>query len=582
MIQAIGYIRRSSDKQDESLDQQRAKLEAYAKSKGWTLRTVYTDDAISGSELNRPGLEQLMTDATTCDDVDIVLAWDRNRLARPKDPIDGMMLERRLVESGKRVIYASTGMEADRSFTSGLIGYIEHHQNGDYLRKLSRDTMRGTSERAKRGLWPGGPTPFGYDRMILDEGQPKRIIRDLDDGCQAVLDPASGEVIERLAKGRRYRKQEHETCTLTPSSTGRVRAVARLFADYAAGKPTRLLRDELNAAGLRTSRGNWFTVQTILPILENQAYRGRCVYNRRTLSKWHRHIQGQSVERIDQGVEKRPADDWIVCEDAWPALVDQDTFDRVEQRRTVSKSKAHRRGPAIRSEYLLTGLFVCGVCGGRMTGHTYKNAKGIKTPYYVCGRHCSGHKHECPKRYTVPAKLVEQHILELIRLDLLKLRDDDRLHESIAQELARITGSRTDARGQLQRRLAELDQQIAQLRDHVLAMDPATAKSMGLYDRAQVLAADRERVERNLANAGPATPDLPGVDEIRRRASAEFDRLKHVLVNASVEEKRELIACYVQAIKADPDRQTVHISLYLTLLSQKIAGTGFEPVTSGL
>ena len=192
MTQAIGYVRRSTDRQEESLDQQKARLEAFAEAKGWTLNAVYSDDAISGSDMNRPGLEQLLAHATANQDVEVVLAWDRNRLARPKDPIDGMMIERRLAESGKRVVYAATGQEVDRSFTSGLIGYIEHFQNGDYLRKLSRDAMRGLVDRAKRGLWTGGPSPFGYDRLILDGTTPKRIIRHLDDGGQAVIDPTTG------------------------------------------------------------------------------------------------------------------------------------------------------------------------------------------------------------------------------------------------------------------------------------------------------------------------------------------------------------------------------------------------------
>jgi len=79
----------------------------------------------------------------------------------------------------------------------------------------------------------------------------------------------------------------------------------------------------------------------------------------------------------------------------------------------------------MKSEFLLTGLFFCGVCGGKMTGQTTTSGKGIKTRYYVCGRHSSGHKHECPKRYSVPAKLVEQHILTLIRRDLMALKNDE-------------------------------------------------------------------------------------------------------------------------------------------------------------
>jgi site-specific DNA recombinase len=584
MTRAIGYVRRSTDKQDESLGQQRAKLEAFAKVRGWDLVVVHCDDAISGSEMHRPGLDALVSDAVTRDDVDIVLAWDRNRLARPKDALDGMLLERKLMEAGKRVIYAATGQEADRSFTSGLISYVEHHQYGDYLRKLSRDTMRGLVARAERGMWPGGPIPFGYDRLILGEAsKPLRIIRDLDDGGQAIIQPDTGVVLETLSNGQRHKKQDHESVTLIPSEPGRVRALRKMFADFAAGKPSRVLRDELNAAGFRTSRGSRFTVQTILPILENPAYLGRCVYNRRTLSKWHRHTSGQSVERHDGGVEKRPASDWITHENAWPALVDADTFDQVQARRKACRERTtHYRGTAMKADYLLTGLFFCGVCGGKMTGQTCTSGKGYKTRYYVCGRHSAGHKHECPKRYTVPAQVVEDHLLTVIRQDLAKLRDDDKLHAYVAAELQRVTGGKSDARDQLQRRLADLDQQTAKLRDHLLALDPDTAKSLGLYDHAQAVGIERAQVEAELSVMRGDAPALPPVNVIRQRAAAEFDRIEHVLAAGTVEEKRDLVAAYVQTIKADPDRQSVRISLYPTLLSQKIAGAGFEPATSGL
>ncbi len=246
MIKAIGYVRRSSDRQEESLDQQRAKLEAFANQHGWQLECVYSDDAISGSDLSRPGLEQLMRDATDREDIGVVLAWDRNRIARPKDAVDGLLLERQIIQAGKRIFYAATGQEADRSFASGLISYVEHFQNGDYLRKLSRDTARGLISRAERGLWAGGPIPFGYDRLILDDrGKPRLIVRDQYDGTQVLIDPVSGDVTEHLPKGRRHKKQDHEVCTLTPSEPARVRAVQRIFADCAAGKPIRQIRDRL-------------------------------------------------------------------------------------------------------------------------------------------------------------------------------------------------------------------------------------------------------------------------------------------------------------------------------------------------
>lgn len=336
MTKAIGYVRRSSDRQEESLDQQRSRLAEFAKARDWQLAEVFEDDAISGSEMKRPGLDKLLH-AASQSDVEIVLVWDRNRLARPKDAIDGMLLERQLQGNGKRVIYASTGQEPDRSFTSGLISFVEHHQNGDYLRKLSRDTMRGTVDRARRGFWPGGPIPFGFDRLLMDGDRPKRIVRQDDDGGQIVLDAVTGIELDRLPRGRWHKKQKHESSTLTPSTDARVRAVQKLFADYAAGTPTRKIRDELNATGMRTSRGRKFTPQTLAPMLENEVYAGRCVYNKRTSSKWHSFKEGASVERQDEGVEKRSPEDWITCEDAWPALIDAETFAAVQARRKLSR-----------------------------------------------------------------------------------------------------------------------------------------------------------------------------------------------------------------------------------------------------
>jgi site-specific DNA recombinase len=583
-MNAIGYIRRSTDKQEMSLPQQRAKLEQFAVAKGWKLVQVFVDDAISGSDMKRPGLEQLLACAKGNRDVRYVLAWERNRLARPKDPMDGMILERELLSYGKEVFYAATGQRADRSFASGLISYVEHHQSGDYLRKLSRDTVRGIVHRVERGYWPGGPIPFGYDRQLVGgDGKPARIVRDLPDRSQALIDPSSGQVMERIAGGHRYTKQDFELCTLILSEPARVAAVQKMFADYAAGAPIRILRDQLNHSGMRTARGRIFTPQTIHAMLENPAYVGRCVYNRRTESKWHRLLGGASVERQDEGLELRPQSDWIIKENAWPAIIDKEAFAQVQSRRKASKEQYRKVvGHAIYSEYLLSGLIFCGVCGGRMIGQTTKSGKGYRTRYYVCGTHHRGDHEACPHRYNVPAGSVEDHILGLIKDDLVRLRDDQHLHEYVAQELQRITGGQNNASEQLQRRLADLDQQAAGLRDHFKSLDAETAKALGLYDEARRIADERKMVEHDLNLLPAALPQLPDAGTVRTRAKAAFDQLEAVLASATIEQRRELVGLYVQNIKADPATFSVQISLYPALFTEIIAGGGFEPPTSGL
>jgi hypothetical protein len=439
--------------------------------------------------------------------------------------------------------------------------------------------MRGHIHRAERGLWSGGPIPFGYDRLILSaDGSPKRIVRDLPDRSQRIIDAKTNEAIEHVNDAHRYSKQDFELCSLIPSDPIRVQAVQKMFADYAAGSPIRLLRDELNRCGIRTGRGRTFTAATIHAMLENQAYIGDCVYNKRTESKWHRHTSAGSIERQDEGLEDRPQADWITTPNAWPALIDRDTFAKVQQRRKESREKhCHVSGPAIRSEYILTHVAICGVCGSRLTGQTTTSGKGYRTRYYICSCHHRGDHKLCPKRYKVPAVLLEDHIIGLIKDDLGRLRDDEKLHQYIAEELGRLRGSQCNAREQLQRRLAELDQTAAKLRDHLKALDPATAAGLGIYDEAKALMEERAIVEKDLGELAPASPALPAAAELRRNADRAFDELDKVLAGGTIEQRRELIGLYVQKIKADPDTNSVQISLFSALFSRVVAGACLDP-----
>jgi len=46
---AVGYLRRSTDRQEQSIDDQRKAIERYAITTGFELLDFYTDDAISGA-----------------------------------------------------------------------------------------------------------------------------------------------------------------------------------------------------------------------------------------------------------------------------------------------------------------------------------------------------------------------------------------------------------------------------------------------------------------------------------------------------------------------------------------------------
>ena len=81
-LRAAIYARFSTDKQrDASIDDQVDSCRDYAAKQGWQIVEVYSDRAVSGSSMFRPGIEALLRDAKT-DRFDIVLSEAMDRLSR--------------------------------------------------------------------------------------------------------------------------------------------------------------------------------------------------------------------------------------------------------------------------------------------------------------------------------------------------------------------------------------------------------------------------------------------------------------------------------------------------------------------
>jgi len=81
---AVGYVRRSTDRQEQSIPDQKKALEAYAAEHGLHLVKFYIDDAISGtSTLGRRAFQQMIGDAESpTRRFDIIVVYDVKRFGR--------------------------------------------------------------------------------------------------------------------------------------------------------------------------------------------------------------------------------------------------------------------------------------------------------------------------------------------------------------------------------------------------------------------------------------------------------------------------------------------------------------------
>jgi site-specific DNA recombinase len=128
-----------------------------------------------------------------------------------------------------------------------------------------------------------------------------------------------------------------------------------------------VIAEQLSTAGLSTRSGRPWQFKSILTVLRNRTYLGQVNFR----GSWS---NGQHPPLVEQGLF-----------DAAQAIL-------VERGEDVSKRASNS------SDYLLTGLVVCGGCGSRFTG-TRATGRNATYRYYTCGGRQCGFR---PLSYTVP------------------------------------------------------------------------------------------------------------------------------------------------------------------------------------
>ena len=137
------YARYSSDNQREaSIEDQLRLCRQHAEKQGWSVTESYTDRAISGASLLRPGIQELIQDASR-GRFGIVLAEAMDRLSRDQEDIAGLF--KRMALAGVRIVTLSEG-----NVTHLHIG-LKGTMNALFLKDLADKTRRGLRGRIEDG-----------------------------------------------------------------------------------------------------------------------------------------------------------------------------------------------------------------------------------------------------------------------------------------------------------------------------------------------------------------------------------------------------------------------------------------------
>ena len=220
---AIAYYRFSSHSQNEaSIDQQRELAHAWADAHGFKIVKEYEDAAISGTTEDRPGFQQMLSEVAKIRPR-VLIMWKTDRLGRDKYVL--AMAKRTIRDAGCEIRLLAENIPTDGPegvLIEGLMDAMAEY----YSRQLSQNIQRGMDYNAQHALYNGHKL-FGYG---VDKSTKRYVV-----------DPDTAPFVQRM------------------------------FAEYAEGKAMQTICDELNAQGLRTTRGAKFGVKTMNKMLQNRA-----------------------------------------------------------------------------------------------------------------------------------------------------------------------------------------------------------------------------------------------------------------------------------------------------------------------
>ena len=156
---------------DLSVAAQLRALRDYADKNGYTIAREYVDEAESGRVDDRPQFRRMLEEATKpTAPFHEILVWKFSRFTRKREHT--VAFKSMLGKNGVRVV--SITEHADGSPTGKLMEAIIESVDEFYSENLAQEVSRGMREAATRGFWMSSRAPYGYVKVMVQDGAKKR------------------------------------------------------------------------------------------------------------------------------------------------------------------------------------------------------------------------------------------------------------------------------------------------------------------------------------------------------------------------------------------------------------------------
>lgn len=462
------YARVSTAEQAErdlSLPAQLAAMRDYAKRRALEIVEEYVEPGASGTDDHRKIFQQMIgavSNATS--DVSSVLVYHSSRFMR--NVAKASVYKERLRRCGVRVV--AIRQETTDNPSGHLLETVQQAIDQYESEVNGERTSAAMRQCAEQGYFPGGITPYGFAKKLVQHGTAERAL--------LVHDPAEAEI---------------------------VREMLRL---YVAGNGGKSVARQLNQRGLYNRSGKPWTKISVLKVIEQPAIAGAYY--------WGRFARKDAKNQDAVVIAVEP-------------IVSREIFDAAQRVRT-QKDPQVNPGRTSSSPMLLAGLVRCAKCGASYQLET----SGKKSPnahfeyrYYNCRSATRAGKEKCAG-YRIPEAALDRAVLQHIADQVFTIERCRRLLTDLGERAASTREKSADDRSRLKRELADVERRIQRWE---LAFEEGTLDARDGGDRIRQLRQRRTDLQRALAAAADIQPPPA---RLRTRASVEAfqHRLKALML----------------------------------------------------
>ena len=466
------YTRLSSDDDLEgdsnSIKNQKLLLSDYAKENRFRNIRFYIDDGYSGSNFERPAFKRLLNDIEN-GEISTVIVKDMSRFGRDHILV-GYYTKYYFPDADVRFIAIHDQMDTETNPDDDIIPF-KNILNEMYAKDCSRKIKAVMKAKGNSGKHLTTIPPLGY--MKDPEDKEKWIVD--EEGALIVK-----EIFNLCVKG--YGPKQ----------------IARILTERGVETPSLYLhRKKLPCSVKIKQDAEIWDYTTIVGILENEEYLGHTV-NFKHYKKSYKSKKSYN----------NPRENWAIFKNTQEAIIDQDTFDIVQQVRAGRRSLTDMGTP-----HMLSGILYCADCGEKMYLCRCTTVK--QAEYFNCSTY-----RKKKKKYCTSHQITAHAALALIQNDLqYTVKFANKYKDEFVNILKRSTDARSKRelttaiteKEEAEKRIVELDKIIQSLYEDKVAgkiseeryikmSDNYEAEQKALTERLNYLKAEIEKAKTQYDN----------------------------------------------------------------------------------